>query len=121
MPYIEGQLDVNMGDARGAGCCRAYTGFLRRCPSEPFRMMDKFLYQAKTVGFSGIQNLPTVDLIDGNFCANLEDTGMSYQLEVDLVNRARDKDMFTSPHMFWAADTTAMATVGADIIICHSG
>jgi|AntAceMinimDraft_1070359.scaffolds.fasta_scaffold201150_1 predicted TIM-barrel enzyme len=84
-------------------------------------MMDKFLYQAKAVGFSGIQNLPTVGLIDGNFCAKLEDTVMSYQLEVDLVKRARDKDIFTSPYMFWAVDATALATVGADIIICHSG
>ncbi|MFT4609860.1 MAG: putative TIM-barrel enzyme [Cellvibrionaceae bacterium] len=75
-------------------------------------MIDKSLYQAKAVGFSGIQNLPTVGFIDGNFRANLEGTGMTYQLEVDLVKRTHDKYVFTSPHVFWTADATAIATIG---------
>ncbi len=91
------------------------------CASDPFRMMDKFLDEIKAAGFSGIQNFPTVGLIDGNFRANLEETGMSYQLEVDVVKMANDKDMFTTPYVFSAEDAEAMAKAGADIIVCHLG
>ena len=91
------------------------------CASDPFRLMDKFLDQIKNAGFSGIQNFPTVGLIDGNFRANLEETGMSYQLEVDVIKMAHEKDMFTTPYVFSAEDATAMAKAGADIIVCHLG
>ncbi len=91
------------------------------CASDPFRLMDKFLDEIKAAGFSGIQNFPTVGLIDGNFRANLEETGMSYQLEVDAVKMANDKDMFTTPYVFSAEDAEAMAKAGADIIVCHTG
>ena len=91
------------------------------CASDPFRLMDKFLDQIKSAGFSGIQNFPTVGLIDGNFRANLEETGMSYQLEVDLVAMAHKKDMLTTPYVFSAQDAKAMAKAGADIIVCHLG
>lgn len=91
------------------------------CASDPFRMMDKFLDEIKAAGFSGIQNFPTVGLIDGNFRANLEETGMSYQLEVDVVKMANDKDMFTTPYVFSTEDAEAMAKAGADIIVCHLG
>ena len=91
------------------------------CASDPFRLMDKFLDDIKSAGFSGIQNFPTVGLIDGNFRANLEETGMSYQLEVDLVAMARKKDMLTTPYVFSAQDAKAMAEAGADIIVCHLG
>ena len=91
------------------------------CASDPFRLMDKFLDEIKAAGFSGIQNFPTVGLIDGNFRANLEETGMSYQLEVDAVKMANDKDMFTTPYVFSAEDAEAMAKAGADIIVCHIG
>jgi predicted TIM-barrel enzyme len=91
------------------------------CASDPFRLMDKFLDEVKAAGFSGIQNFPTVGLIDGNFRANLEETGMSYQLEVDLVAMAHKKDMFTTPYVFSAEDAAAMAKAGADIIVCHLG
>ena len=91
------------------------------CASDPFRLMDKFLDQIKDAGFSGIQNFPTVGLIDGTFRANLEETGMSYQLEVDVVKMAHDKDMFTTPYVFSAEDAENMAKAGADIIVCHIG
>ena len=91
------------------------------CASDPFRLMDGFLDQLKETGFSGIQNFPTVGLIDGTFRANLEETGMSYSLEVDVVRMARDKDMLTTPYVFSAADAREMARAGADIIVCHLG
>jgi len=91
------------------------------CASDPFRLMDKFLDEIKAAGFSGIQNFPTVGLIDGTFRANLEETGMSYQLEIDVVKMAHDKDMLTTPYVFSADDATAMAKAGADIIVCHIG
>ncbi len=89
--------------------------------TDPFCMMDSFLDQLKAVGFSGIQNFPTVGLIDGTFRANLEETGMSYGLEVDMVRAAHGKDMLTTPYVFNADEATAMAQAGADIIVCHLG
>ena len=91
------------------------------CASDPFRLMDKFLDQVKDAGFSGVQNFPTVGLIDGNFRANLEETGMSYQLEVDMIAMAHEKDMLTTPYVFSEADAAAMARAGADIIVVHLG
>ncbi len=91
------------------------------CASDPFRLMNKFLDEVKAVGFSGVQNFPTVGLIDGTFRANLEETGMSFQLEVDMIAMAHAKDMFTTPYVFSTDDATAMATAGADIIVCHLG
>ncbi len=91
------------------------------CASDPFRLMDKFLDEIKDAGFSGIQNFPTVGLIDGNFRANLEETGMSYQLEVDLVAMASKKGLLTTPYVFNEQDAAAMAKAGADIIVCHLG
>ncbi len=89
--------------------------------TDPFRDMDVFLDEVKRVGFAGVQNFPTVGLIDGNFRANLEETGMSYALEVDMIAKARAKDMLTTPYVFNEADATAMANAGADIIVCHLG
>jgi predicted TIM-barrel enzyme len=89
--------------------------------TDPFCHFDKFLDDLKAVGFSGIQNFPTVGLIDGTFRANLEETGMSYGLEVDLVKLANSKDMLTTPYVFNADEATAMAQAGADIIVCHLG
>lgn len=91
------------------------------CASDPFRLMDRFLDQIRVAGFSGVQNFPTVGLIDGTFRANLEETGMSYSLEVDMVRMARAKDMLTTPYVFCAEDARAMAEAGADIIVCHLG
>jgi predicted TIM-barrel enzyme len=89
--------------------------------TDPFRNMDVFLDDLKRIGFSGVQNFPTVGLIDGNFRANLEETGMSYGLEVDMIAKARSKDMLTTPYVFNTDDAAAMAKAGADIIVCHLG
>ncbi|MEP0944231.1 MAG: phosphoenolpyruvate hydrolase family protein [Rhizobiaceae bacterium] len=91
------------------------------CASDPFRLMDKFLDEIKVAGFSGVQNFPTVGLIDGSFRANLEETGMSYQLEVDMVEMAAGKDMLTTPYVFSTENAQAMAGAGADIIVVHLG
>jgi predicted TIM-barrel enzyme len=91
------------------------------CATDPFRMMDVFLDDLKRIGFSGVQNFPTVGLIDGTFRANLEETGMSYGLEVDMIAKARARDMLTTPYVFNVDDAAAMATAGADIIVCHLG
>ena len=89
--------------------------------TDPFCIFDKFLDDLKAVGFSGIQNFPTVGLIDGTFRANLEETGHSYGLEVDLIRLANTKDMLTTPYVFNAGEAEAMAKAGADIIVCHLG
>jgi predicted TIM-barrel enzyme len=91
------------------------------CATDPFRLMDVFLDEVKRVGFAGVQNFPTVGLIDGTFRANLEETGMSYALEVDMIAKARAKDLLTTPYVFCEADARAMAQAGADIIVCHLG
>lgn len=89
--------------------------------TDPFCIFDKFLDDLKAVGFSGVQNFPTVGLIDGTFRANLEETGMSYGLEVDMIKLANAKDMLTTPYVFNAGEAEAMARAGADIIVCHMG
>jgi predicted TIM-barrel enzyme len=89
--------------------------------TDPFRKMDVFLDELKRIGFSGVQNFPTVGLIDGTFRANLEETGMSYGLEIDMIATAHRKDMLTSPYVFNADEAAAMAQAGADIIVCHLG
>lgn len=91
------------------------------CATDPFRLMDKFLEKLISVGFSGVQNFPTVGLIDGVFRANLEETGMSYQLEVDMIAQAHKKDMLTTPYVFSEDDAVAMAKAGADIVVVHLG
>ncbi len=89
--------------------------------TDPFCIFDHYLDQVKAIGFSGVQNFPTVGLIDGTFRANLEETGMSYGQEVDLVRLAHQKDLLTTPYVFNEEDATAMAEAGADIVVCHLG
>lgn len=89
--------------------------------TDPFRLMDVFLPELKRIGFSGVQNFPTVGLIDGTFRANLEETGMSYGLEVDMIAKARELDMLTTPYVFNEDEAAAMAAAGADIVVCHMG
>jgi predicted TIM-barrel enzyme len=89
--------------------------------TDPFCLFDPFLDDLKRLGFSGVQNFPTVGLVDGIMRANLEETGMSYALEVEMIALARAKDMLTTPYAFSAADAAAMAKAGADIIVCHLG
>ncbi|MEH2919621.1 phosphoenolpyruvate hydrolase family protein [Samsonia erythrinae] len=89
--------------------------------TDPFCQFDKFLDDLKAMGFSGVQNFPTVGLIDGKFRANLEETGMGYALEVDMIRLAHEKDMLTTPYVFSAEDAVAMTRAGADIIVPHMG
>lgn len=89
--------------------------------TDPFMLPDHFLDELKALGFAGIQNFPTVGLIDGTFRANLEETGMGFRHEVDIIALAHAKDMLTTPYVFSSADATAMAEAGADIIVCHLG
>ena len=89
--------------------------------TDPFMLCQPFLRELKGMGFAGIQNFPTVGLIDGVFRANLEETGMGYALEVECIGAARELDLLTTPYVFTAADARAMTDVGADIIVAHMG
>ena len=89
--------------------------------TDPFMIRDHFLDQLKALGFSGIQNFPTVGLFDGVIRKNLEETGMGYGLEVDLVKAAHEKDMLTTPYVFNVEEAVAMTKAGADIIVPHMG
>lgn len=89
--------------------------------TDPFCLFDSFLDELNELGFAGIQNFPTVGLIDGTLRANLEETGISYQQEVEVIRLAREKDMLTTPYVFCADEAKAMASAGADIIVCHLG
>jgi predicted TIM-barrel enzyme len=91
------------------------------CGTDPFRLMPVFLRQLKEIGFSGVQNFPTVGLIDGNFRANLEGTGMGYDKEVAMIRQAHELDLFTSPYVFDENDARAMAEAGADQLVAHVG
>lgn len=89
--------------------------------TDPFMLRDKFLDDLTALGFSGIQNFPTVGLIDGTFRANLEETGMGYDKEVDLIRAAHGRDMLTTPYVFNPQEAALMAGAGADIIVAHMG
>ena len=89
--------------------------------TDPFCIFDAFLDELAALGFAGVQNFPTVGLFDGKMRANLEETGMGYGLEVDLIRLAHAKDMLTSPYAFSAEEAVQMAKAGADILVCHMG
>lgn len=91
------------------------------CGTDPFRRMDVFLDDVARIGFAGVQNFPTVGLIDGIFRKNLEETGMGFGLEVEMIRLANAKGLLTTPYVFCEADARAMARAGADIIVCHLG
>lgn len=91
------------------------------CGTDPFRVMDKFLEELKNQGFAGVQNFPTVGLIDGVFRQNLEETGMGYDLEVDMIRKASQLDMLTTPYVFDTEQAKKMAEAGADILVAHMG
>ena len=91
------------------------------CGTDPFRVMDVFLMQLKDQGFNGVQNFPTVGLIDGVFRQNLEETGMGYDLEIDMIRKAHELDMLTCPYVFDPDQAKAMAEAGADILVAHMG
>lgn len=89
--------------------------------TDPFYQPDAFLDQLVAAGYSGVQNFPTVGLIDGTFRQNLEETGMGYNHEVALIRLACDRDLLTTPYVFSAGDAAAMTAAGADVIVCHMG
>ena len=91
------------------------------CGTDPFRQMDKFLKEVKSVGFSGVQNFPTVGLIDGMFRQNLEETGMGYGPEVEMIRQAHALDLFTTPYAFNVQEAEQMADAGADVVVAHMG
>ena len=91
------------------------------CASDPFRLMDRFLDDVKKVGFSGVQNFPTVGLIDGQYRANLEETGMGFDKEVELIRLAHDRDLLTTPYVFDVAQAQQMVDAGADVLVAHLG
>ncbi|MBI2299269.1 MAG: phosphoenolpyruvate hydrolase family protein [Armatimonadetes bacterium] len=91
------------------------------CGTDPMRLMDRFLGQVKAAGFAGVQNFPTVGLIDGTFRANLEETNMGYGKEVTMIALAHDLDLLTTPYVFDTDDAVAMAGAGADIVVAHMG
>jgi predicted TIM-barrel enzyme len=91
------------------------------CGTDPFRLMDVFLRQVQDAGFAGVQNFPTVGLIDGTFRANLEETGMSFALEVEMIRAAKALGLLTSPYVFDPAQATAMTEAGADVLVPHMG
>jgi predicted TIM-barrel enzyme len=89
--------------------------------TDPFLMRKDFLRQLEQIGFAGVQNFPTVGLIDGTFRANLEETGMGYALEVDMIGEAHRTGLLTTPYVFTPDDATEMARAGADILVAHMG
>ncbi|QNM15816.1 phosphoenolpyruvate hydrolase family protein [Fusobacterium hominis] len=91
------------------------------CGTDPFRIMDVYLRELKSMGFSGVQNFPTVGLIDGVFRQNLEETGMGYGLEVEMIRKAHELDMLTTPYVFDEYQAEEMAKAGADILVAHMG
>ena len=91
------------------------------CGTDPFRVMPVYLAELKAQGFNGVQNFPTVGLIDGVFRQNLEETGMGYDLEVEMIKQAHELDMLTTPYVFDAEQATKMAEAGADILVAHMG
>jgi predicted TIM-barrel enzyme len=91
------------------------------CGTDPLRLMDRFLAQVKAAGFAGVQNFPTVGLIDGDFRVSLEETGFGYGKEVEMIACARQMDLLTTPYVFNTDDAVAMARAGADILVAHMG
>lgn len=91
------------------------------CGTDPFRVMPYFLRQIKEMGFAGVQNFPTVGLFDGTFRQNLEETGMGYDLEVEMIRRAHELDLVTAPYVFNPEEARAMAEAGADVLVPHMG
>jgi predicted TIM-barrel enzyme len=91
------------------------------CGTDPFRLMSVFLKQVKEMGFTGVQNFPTVGLFDGNFRANLEATGMGYDKEVEMIRLAHEMDLLTTPYAFTPDEAAAMAGAGCDMLVAHVG
>jgi predicted TIM-barrel enzyme len=121
MPYGDAKAIVMEMAAEVLPVVKATPVIAGVCGTDPFRRMDVFLDEIRRLGFSGVQNFPTVGLIDGTFRANLEETGMGYGLEVEMIALANAKGLLTTPYVFCEDDARAMAKAGADIIVCHLG
>ena len=91
------------------------------CGTDPFRDMPRFLKQLRELGFAGVQNFPTVGLIDGTFRQNLEETGMGYDVEVEMIRTASEMGMVTTPYVFNPEEATSMAEAGSDVLVAHMG
>ncbi len=91
------------------------------CGTDPFRLMTVFLQEIRRIGFTGVQNFPTVGLIDGTFRANLEETGMGFGLEIDMIRAAHEQDLLTAPYVFDPEQAAEMARAGADVLVAHMG
>ncbi|HOE97537.1 MAG TPA: phosphoenolpyruvate hydrolase family protein [Candidatus Sumerlaeota bacterium] len=91
------------------------------CGTDPMRQMPQFLSEVKRIGFAGVQNFPTVGLIDGVFRANLEETNMGYDKEVEMIRQAHELDLLTTPYVFDTTDAEKMTRAGADILVAHMG
>ncbi|MGW9120773.1 phosphoenolpyruvate hydrolase family protein [Streptomyces sp. NPDC055663] len=91
------------------------------CGTDPFRIMGNFLDQLKAIGFTGVQNFPTVGLYDGRFRENLEETGMGFGLEIDMIRQAHERDLLTAPYVFDPEQAAEMARAGADVLVPHVG
>jgi predicted TIM-barrel enzyme len=91
------------------------------CGTDPFRLMPVFLEEIERTGFSGVQNFPTVGLFDGTFRQNLEETGMGYGLEVEMIRAAHERDLLTAPYVFSVDEGAVMAAAGADVLVPHMG
>lgn len=121
MPYGDAnQVVIEM--AREVLPVVQHTGVLAGiCASDPFRIMPKFLTELKELGFCGVQNFPTVGLIDGTFRANLEETGMGYDNEVEAIREAHKLDLLTTPYVFNIDEAEKMTRAGADVLVAHMG
>ena len=121
MPYGDANAVVMEMAAEVLPVVRSTPVLAGVCGTDPFRLMDRFLREVEDAGFAGVQNFPTVGLIDGVFRANLEETGMSYALEVEMIGLAAERGLLTAPYVFDVASAEAMTRVGADILVPHMG
>jgi predicted TIM-barrel enzyme len=121
MPYGDANAVVMEMAAEVLPVVRSTPVLAGVCGTDPFRLMDRFLRQVEDAGFAGVQNFPTVGLIDGVFRANLEETGMSYSLEVEMIGLAAERGLLTAPYVFDVESTVAMTRAGADVLVPHMG
>jgi predicted TIM-barrel enzyme len=121
MPYGDANAIVLEMAAEVLPVVRATPVLAGVCGTDPFRLMDRFLRQIEEAGFAGVQNFPTVGLIDGVFRANLEETGMGYAQEVEMIGLAAERGLLTAPYVFDVESTEVMARAGADVLVPHMG
>jgi len=121
MPYGDANAIVVEMAAEVLGVVRRTPVLAGVCGTDPFRRMPAFLRELRELGFSGVQNFPTVGLIDGVFRQNLEETGMGFALEVEMIRCARELDLLTTPYCFDVDEAVALAQAGADVLVAHMG